>query len=150
MVNRHDDYLQAEAGRQRRQRVARTESAEQQAFIDLVQVHANHPVYGRIAECIYSIPNGADVAEHHRARLCREGLAAGYPDIGIDIARGGYHGLRIEFKRPGITPRLRQEQRQRALILEREGYYCCVHNDAQDAWVTCCRYVDNKIRNLSP
>jgi len=33
------------------------------------------------------------------ARMKREGLAPGYPDTLLDVARGGYFGLRVELKR---------------------------------------------------
>lgn len=34
--------------------------------------------------------------------LVAEGLRSGVPDIFLDVARGGYHGLRIELKVPEI------------------------------------------------
>lgn len=41
-------------------------------------------------------------------RAKRKGLAKGYPDINLDIARHGFHGLRIELKRPGERPTMDQ------------------------------------------
>jgi len=35
------------------------------------------------------------------AKFKRMGVKAGYPDLIIDIARGAYHGLRIEIKKDG-------------------------------------------------
>lgn len=51
---------------------------------------------------LYAIPNagGEDQSARIRgARMVAEGLKKGYPDVGLDVARGRYHGLRIEMKR---------------------------------------------------
>lgn len=51
-------------------------------------------------EWLYAIPNWIGVGtERHGAYLKAEGRKADYPDIGLDVARGLYHGLRIELKR---------------------------------------------------
>ena len=143
------DLLAAEARRQRRQRPVMRESLEQQSFIELCIAHRNHPQYGIIHRVVFAIPNGADVAPHHRDRLVREGLAPGYPDIGIDLARGGYHGLRIEMKRPkeGGNPagRIRPEQRERHDLLRHCGYRVDVCYTADGAWQLCCAYVDGRL-----
>lgn len=34
-----------------------------------------------------------------QAKMKKEGLSPGYPDNLLDVARGGYHGLRVELKR---------------------------------------------------
>lgn len=54
----------------------------------------------------------------------RMGVKAGYPDLIIDIARGAYHGLRIEIKKDSksyATP----AQKERIEMLVKEGY-CAV------------------------
>lgn len=35
-------------------------------------------------------------------RLKAQGVKAGVPDVGLDVARQGKHGLRIEMKKPGL------------------------------------------------
>ena len=145
------DFLQGEAARLKRARPVLAESREQQALVEMAWAHANHPRYGIIAECLFAIPNGADVAEHHRARLVKEGLASGYPDLGLDVARGGYHGLRIEMKAPGGYTNKAHSERQakRHALLMREGYFAALCDDWQFAWKILCEYVDGKIRRGS-
>ena len=67
------------------------------------------------------------------AQLKAAGVKAGYPDIGLDVARGGYHGLRIELKT--ITGRLRANQREWLDWLTSQGYLavaCHGMEEAQD------------------
>lgn len=73
-----------------------TESEEQQALFE----------WAKFAECQYpslkwlhAIPNGGLRHKATAARLKAEGVKAGVPDIDLPVAKGGYHGLRIEMKR---------------------------------------------------
>lgn len=58
-------------------------------------------------EWLYAIPNFSGrlgkippkAALIQAAKLNREGRKKGYPDVGLDVARKQYHGLRIELKR---------------------------------------------------
>ncbi|MBD0788132.1 hypothetical protein HUO09_17395 [Vibrio sp. Y2-5] len=45
-------------------------------------------------------PNGGQRIKGERFRLLGEGLQPGWPDTQCSIARQGYHGLYIEFKKP--------------------------------------------------
>lgn len=47
---------------------------------------------------LYHIPNGGKRNRAEAARLKRQGVKAGVPDIHLPVARGGYHGLYIELK----------------------------------------------------
>lgn len=60
-----------------------------------------------LAELV-AVPNGG--LRHIRVaqKLKAEGVAPGYPDLLLDVARGGHHGLRIEMK--SQTGRLSPEQ----------------------------------------
>lgn len=61
---------------------------------------------GRIPELenFYAVPNFSGFVGGEKARLAagarlkREGRRKGVPDVNGDVARGGYHGLRIEMK----------------------------------------------------
>jgi hypothetical protein len=46
-----------------------------------------------------AVPNGGHRAISVAKRLKAEGVKPGYPDVLLDVARGGYHGLRVELKR---------------------------------------------------
>jgi hypothetical protein len=78
-----------------------------------------------IAKCydlmyLYAIPNGGLRHPSVGKKLKAEGVKAGYPDIGLDVARGAYHGLRIEMKVKG--GRVQPEQRGWITRLEKQGY----------------------------
>ncbi len=53
------------------------------------------------------------------------GTKKGYPDLIIDIARNGYHGLRIELKKDK-TCYPSKEQKERLQMLNDEGYLAVV------------------------
>lgn len=74
---------------------------------------------------IYAVPNGGKRSVITGARMKREGCRRGVPDICVDYAAHGYHGLRIEVKVPGKSPS--PEQREWKRRLEGAGYchgYC--------------------------
>ena len=62
------------------------------------------------------IPNQAGRDQHggkggmlRQVKMMAEGLSPGYPDNILDVARGGYHGLRVELKKAADwNPRLNQ------------------------------------------
>lgn len=49
---------------------------------------------------LYACPNGGYRNKITASRMHAEGVAPGVPDLDLPVARGGYHGLRIELKRP--------------------------------------------------
>lgn len=51
---------------------------------------------------LYAVPNGGLRSKAVAGKLKAQGVKAGYPDIGLDVARKGFHGLRIELKVPEI------------------------------------------------
>lgn len=59
------------------------------------------------------------------AKFKRMGVKAGYPDLIIDIARGAYHGLRIEIKRDKKS-RATPAQKEYIQMLNEEGYLAIV------------------------
>ena len=50
---------------------------------------------------LYAVPNGGLRKKGVAGQLKAEGVKSGYPDTGLDVARGEYHGLRIEMKIKG-------------------------------------------------
>lgn len=78
---------------------------------------------------LYAVPNFAGrlgkATARHGAKLKAEGRKAGYPDIGLDVARGGYHGFRGEMKRTQggtVSP----EQKAWHVWLREQGYFVVV------------------------
>lgn len=90
----------------------------------LIQWADMHPVIrGRLVH----VANGGKRNYVTAAILKALGVRAGYPDYLLDIARGQYHGLRIELKaqRPHDAP-VTAYQREWLMTLAREGYACCI------------------------
>ena len=58
---------------------------------------------------LVAVPNGGQRHKVVAAKLKASGAKAGYPDIALNLARGGYHGLFIELKTQ--TGRVSPEQR---------------------------------------
>ena len=60
---------------------------------------------------LYAVPNGGLRSKAVAGKLKAQGVKSGVPDIQLDVARKGFHGLRIELKVPevkavpGITKR---------------------------------------------
>ena len=97
------------------------ESNEQQALFQWVEYAKSR--YPEL-DLLYHIPNGGKRDKLEAARLKREGVKAGVPDLCLPIARGGFHGLYIELKagKNTATPL----QRQWITALNREGYAAAV------------------------
>lgn len=76
----------------------------------------------------YAIPNSVPVMRETmynvRAWMKKGGLRPGFPDVGLPVARGTYHGLFLELKTK--TGSVKPEQRVWMHNLERQGYYVAV------------------------
>jgi hypothetical protein len=59
------------------------------------------------------------------------GITKGYPDMSLNIARGNYHGLRMELKIGDEIPT--DDQFDVMEALEDQGYYVCWVNNEDDA-----------------
>lgn len=51
---------------------------------------------------VHAIPNGGERNKITASRMKAEGVRSGVADVFIPIPCGQYHGLYIEFKKPGI------------------------------------------------
>lgn len=83
--------------------------------------------YGDLWAMLFAIPNGGLRSPATAARMVAMGARRGYPDIGLDVARGPYHGLRIELKRSGLVGRkpagvVSDDQRRWHILLHGQGY----------------------------
>ncbi|HDS1304210.1 TPA: VRR-NUC domain-containing protein [Stenotrophomonas maltophilia] len=76
------------------------------------------------------VPNGGRRGKLEAARLKAQGVRAGYPDLVLDVARGEYHGLRIELKATrtdlGRKPEVSAAQRSWLTRLQQQGYRAVV------------------------
>lgn len=87
-----------------------SEHAEQAALFKHIRLlEAQYP----ILKDVYAVPN-AEQSKAQAGKKWAEGMRPGPPDINVDVPNDPYHGLRIEFKRPGTAHRpsaLSPEQR---------------------------------------
>jgi hypothetical protein len=114
----------------------KTETGEQCAFIEWCE--ANQREYPEL-EWIYHVPNGEYRHPRTAKRLKELGVKRGILDIGLDCARGGYHGLRIEFKCEG--GRLSPEQKKYIAFLKAEHYSVAVVYSYEEAVKTIKEYL---------
>ena len=81
--------------------------------------------YPHLSRLLYAIPNGANKSIATAMKFKREGLRAGFPDLGLAVGRRGYNGMFIEMKRVNRSF-LNEEQKQYALDLRKQGFFVCV------------------------
>ncbi len=85
-------------------------------------------------QLLHASMNGIRVSTGLRTKMKKQGLEPGFPDLMLDVARRGYHGLRIELKRlQGGT--IGVDQKRVMAQLKAEGYFveiCRGHKAAID------------------
>lgn len=118
-------------------RSAPTEHDEQCALFAWAAANEGaHPELSMLA----AIPNGGYRPMATAAMLKAEGVKAGYPDILLDVARGRWHGLRIEMKRKPNKPT--PEQLDWIARLRAHGYMAVVCYGADEAIGVIQHYLD--------
>lgn len=101
-----------------------SESVEQQNLFRWAAVSAAAR-WPKEMRMLYHVPNEGKRSKANGARLKAEGLRAGVPDINLDVARGEFHGLRIEMKRRR-GGRVSPEQAAWLEALREQGYAAVV------------------------
>lgn len=91
-------------------------------------------------EALAAVPNGGYRPRRTAGRLWAEGVSPGYPDLLLDVARKGYHGLRLEMKRRGELPSVDQEEWHARL--RRNGFRVAVCYSAIEAASVIAGYLD--------
>jgi hypothetical protein len=97
---------------------------------------ADHPAL----RLLYSVPNGGHRHAAVAGKMKAEGQRAGVPDLVLPVARGGWHGLFVEMKRPG--GKVSAYQRWWLDALAEQGYYTVVCYGADEAEQTILNYVN--------
>lgn len=96
-------------------------------WVDLLPVLANGI---RPGELFYHVANAGVAGGKVRGGILQgQGVRAGWPDYGLDLPRGGYHGLRLELKavdEKGNGPKPTEQQLVTLRHLERVGYKAVV------------------------
>ncbi len=108
-----------------------SESVEQQNLFRWAAVSAAAR-WPKEMRMLYHVPNEGKRSKANGARLKSEGLRAGVPDINLDVARGEYHGLRIEMKRRR-GERVSPEQAAWLEALREQGYAAIVARGWEEA-----------------
>lgn len=99
------------------------------------------PYKGRsLGYYLHHSPNGGYRNQIEASNFKKMGVQAGYPDLLMDIARNGYHGLRIELKR-SPKEKLTKNQEERLAVLREEGYCAEVCTGVHDAIETIKNYM---------
>lgn len=122
-------------GRHRRE----PEHVEQKALFYWAALHE-----ARIPELagLYAVPNGRGRSKAEAGKLKAEGVKPGVLDVGLDVARHGFHGLRIEMKAPGRIDDVSEDQAKWIERLRAEGYLADVFDHWQHAWNYLMDYLD--------
>ncbi|MDU7338593.1 MAG: VRR-NUC domain-containing protein [Clostridium sp.] len=71
---------------------------------------------------LHHVPNGGKRDKIEAAHMKQQGVKPGIPDLDLPVARGKYHGLRIEMK--DDTGRTSIEQDWWLGELREQGYFC--------------------------
>lgn len=117
-----------------------TEHEEQVTVIDWCEAMSRmHPNLN----LIYAIPNAGKRSLAIGAKMKREGLKSGVPDLFLPVARKGYHGLYIEMKRRKGGS-VSKEQKDWIRDLTEEGYQVLVCKGADEAIKAICDYLNLK------
>lgn len=100
----------------------------------------------KIAEKVYpelgllhAVPNAGKRGYKTAAMLIAEGLRKGIPDIMFPVAKHGFIGLAIEFKKPG--GKCSKEQNEIIDLLTKNGWIVVVLTDAEVAIKTVKNYL---------
>lgn len=81
---------------------------------------------------LFAVPNGEHRHVAVAARLKREGVVPGVPDLMLPVPSDGYHGLFIELKR-AKGGRVSPEQKDWLAFLSEQGYRAEVCKGAAEA-----------------
>jgi hypothetical protein len=85
---------------------------------------------------LHSVPNGGSRNKIEAVNLKRTGLKPGVPDLDLPVARGRYHGLRIEMKDDEGTESAKQIWWREKLT--EQGYFSTVCH----GWESACRAIE--------
>jgi hypothetical protein len=97
---------------------------------------------------LHSTLNGVRLPPGLAAKAKVTGNKKGVFDINLDVARNGFHGLKIEMKAPGgkhaRKGTLSPEQKEWMDHYKREGYLAVVCHGASEAILAITKYLEEK------
>lgn len=120
-------------------RLKRSEGDEQEALFEWAEW--NLTLYPEL-KLMYHIPNGGYRNKSEAARLKRQGVKKGVPDICLPAARGKFHGLYVELKTDG--GKASKEQVEYIKALNKIGYAAEIAYGFEQAVEIITRYLELK------
>ena len=108
----------------------------QSGFIELVRIKQNQIPELKL---LYAIPNGGHRHPAVAAKLKAEGVIPGPPDLHLPVARGPWHSLYLETKRPGGTQS--GAQKEFAWMLLKQGNLVKVCDSVDKLWAAVSNYL---------
>lgn len=116
-----------------------SESQEQQSLVAWWSVV--HRTFGLPEAALFAIPNGGARSMSTGARLKKEGVRAGVPDLLLAVPAGQSHGLFLEMKRSRGS-RIAKAQKETMTLFERLGYQVAVCYGCRDAIAAVEKYLE--------
>lgn len=118
-------------------KVEASEHQIQAAFFKWVRLaEKNNPVL----RLMFAVPNAGKRGYKTAAMMLAEGLRSGVPDMLLPVARNGFTGLAIEFKKPG--GKLSENQKEFIDMLTNEGWLVVLMTDTEAAIRTVKDYLE--------
>lgn len=95
---------------------------------------------------LHHVPNGGKRDSREAQILKQSGVTPGILDLALDVAKGGYHGLRLELKKPGgKCPKPSAEQAEYISFLKEQGYATIVSNSFDELKTFLIDYLEGRI-----
>lgn len=107
----------------------KSEHQEQVALFQWAEYQSKYPELK--TSLFYTIPNGGKRHVGTAKKLKAEGVKSGVLDVNLDVAKGSYHGLRIEMK-VGRN-KLTDNQKVHKELLDKNNYMTCVCYSCEEA-----------------
>lgn len=117
-----------------------SEESLQISFVSWCKYQAKINPDRALLDWIYAVPNGGKRSVVEAMRLVQGGVKSGIPDLQLDVARKGYHGLRLELKKPNVLANGKrgkckepdEEQIKCHDFLREQGFAVFVSNDLDE------------------
>ncbi|WP_456267672.1 VRR-NUC domain-containing protein [Kushneria sp. AK178] len=111
------------------------EGSEQRALMSWLRGESlRNSQVGQAWPATYHVPNGGHRHKATAAELKKQGVKSGVSDLVVAVARGGWHGLYIEFKAtPPNHAGLQDSQREWLAAMESQGYCAVLARGLEEA-----------------
>ncbi|TVU68080.1 VRR-NUC domain-containing protein [Cobetia crustatorum] len=119
------------------------EGLEQKVLIRWLygEMRRGQPVGVLLEDVTYHVPNGGQRNKKTAADLKAQGVRAGVSDLVVASARGGWHGLYLEFKaKPPHDAALADAQRKWLAHMEARGYLAVLAKGVEEAQAVLAAY----------